>query len=480
MNRILQATLRTELSFFIRKVFATVSPGEVYLHNWHIDAIVCCLMRVHGGQTLRLLINQPPRSLKSICISVAYIAWALGHDPTRRFIIASYSGDFAAELHRQFRQVVKSAWYAELFPGTNWEKETAQEFVTTQGGGRYATSIGGTLTGRGGDTIVIDDPLNANEAQSVPARKKVIDWYSGTLVSRLNDKRTGAIIAVMQRLHEDDLAGHLHRQGGWVHLDMPAIALEDEGVDLGHGKTHQRIAGDVLHPEREGQAALDKIKKEIGGLLFSAQYQQRPVPVEGNLIRRAWLQLYEPAELPAPFYPSKVVQSWDVAMMTGDHNDYSVCTTWRADKDDVYLLDVFRGRLEYPDLRRRVIALAELRQPTTILIEDAGPGMNLLQDLKHSMPAGLIRPIGVKPEGGKLERMEAQSAKIEAGQVHLSKDAPWIGELLSELLAFPNGRHDDQVDSVSQFLCWWQKDRARTQETFTMPFAPSKPRLWPG
>ena len=481
MNRVLQAALRTELSFFIRKVFATVSPGEVYLHNWHIDAIVRQLMRVHRGQTLRLLINQPPRSLKSICISVAYIAWTLGHDPTRRFIIVSYSGDFAAELHRQFRQVVKSAWYAELFPGTKWEKETAQEFVTTRGGGRYATSVGGTLTGRGGDAIVIDDPLNAIEALSEVARKRVIDWYSGTLVSRLNDKRTGAIIAIMQRLHEDDLAGHLLRQGGWDHLDMPAIALEDEDVDLGHGKSHLRVIGDVLHPEREDQAALDKIKREIGGLLFSAQYQQRPVPVEGNLIRRVWLRYFELGALPAPVYSSKVVQSWDVAMMTGDHNDYSVCTTWRADGNDVYLLDVFRGRLEYPDLRRKVISHAEVHRPATILIEDAGPGMNLLQDLRRSsMPDGIIRPIGVKPEGGKVERMLAQSAKIEAGQVHLPKDAPWLGEFLSELLAFPRGRHDDQVDSVSQFLFWWQKDRARTQVTFVPLFAASRPRLFPG
>jgi hypothetical protein len=363
MNRVLQAAFRTELSFFIRKVFATVSPGEVYLHNWHVDAIVCQLKRVHRGQTLRLLINQPPRSLKSICISVAYVAWALGQDPSRRFIVASYSGDFAAELHRQFRQVATSSWYAELFPGVKWEKETAQEFVTTRGGGRYATSVGGTLTGRGGDAIIVDDPLNANEAQSEVARKKVIDWYGGTLVSRLNNKRTGAIIAVMQRLHEDDLAGHLLRQGEWAHLDMPSIALEDEVIDLGPGKTHQRRAGDVLHSERESQAALDKIKREIGSLLFSAQYQQRPVPVEGNLIRRAWLRHYEPAELPAAVYPSKVVQSWDAAMVTGDRNDYSVCTTWRADKNDVYLVDLFRGRLEYPDLRRKVIALAEVRRP---------------------------------------------------------------------------------------------------------------------
>ena len=335
------------------------------------------------------------------------------------------------------------------------------------------------LSRRGGDTIIVDDPLNANEAQSEVARKKVIDWYGGTLVSRLNDKRTGTIIAVMQRLHEDDLAGHLLRQGGWIHLDMPAIALEDEVVDLGHGKTHRRRVGDVLHPERESQAALDRIKREIGSLLFSAQYQQRPVPLEGNLIRRAWFRHYEPAELPAAVYPSKVVQSWDVAMTTGDHNDYSVCTTWLADKNDFYLLDVFRGRLEYPDLRRKVIALAEARRPATILVEDAGPGMNLLQDLQHSMPPGLNRPIGVKPEGSKLERMAAQSAKIEAGQVHLPTSAPWLGDFLTELLAFPNGRHDDQVDSVSQFLCWWQTDWARTRIMFAAPIIVSTPREWP-
>ena len=157
-------------------------------------------MRVHAGEVWRLLINQPPRSLKSICVSVAYVAWLLGHDPTRRVIVVSYSGDFAAELHRQFRMVVSSEWYAVLFPTLRWARETGLEFVTTQGGSRYATSVGGTLTGRGADLIIVDDPLNANEVQSEPARKRVIDWYGGALVSRLNDKQTGSIVAVMQRL----------------------------------------------------------------------------------------------------------------------------------------------------------------------------------------------------------------------------------------------------------------------------------------
>ena len=226
MSRVLQALLRSELRYFVRKVFATVCPGQPFLPNWHIDAIAFQLEQVYLGRVTRLLINQPPRSLKSICISIAYVAWLLGRDPTRRIMVVSYSNDFAAELHRQFRQVASSDWFAALFPRTRWAKETGLEFVTTLGGGRFATSIGGTLTGRGADLIVIDDPLNANEAQSEAARKRVIDWFGGSLVSRLNDKNSGAIVVVMQRLHEDDLAGHLLRQGGWDHLDLPAIAVE--------------------------------------------------------------------------------------------------------------------------------------------------------------------------------------------------------------------------------------------------------------
>jgi len=201
LQRILAALLRTDLRYFIRKVFATVSPGECYMHNWHIEAIVYRLMLIYFKHNLRLLINQPPRSLKSICVSVAYVAWLLGHDPSRRVIVVSYSQDFAAELHRQFRMVVNSDWYQILFPATRWSKETGLDLVTTMGGGRYATSIGGTLTGRGADVIIVDDPLNASEALSEPARKRVIDWYAGSLVSRLNDKETDAIVAVMQRLH---------------------------------------------------------------------------------------------------------------------------------------------------------------------------------------------------------------------------------------------------------------------------------------
>src|SRR5439155_13524042 len=147
-------------------------PGTPYLRNWHVDAIVHQLMRVQAGEISRLLINQPPRSLKSICVSVAYPAWLLGHDPTRRVIVVSYSNEFAAELHREFRMIIDAPWYRELFPAMRPARDSGAELVTTAGGSRYATSIGGTLTRRGADLIIIDDPLKAEDAMSEPARKR--------------------------------------------------------------------------------------------------------------------------------------------------------------------------------------------------------------------------------------------------------------------------------------------------------------------
>jgi predicted phage terminase large subunit-like protein len=459
---VLAALLRTDLRYFVRKCFETILPGSRFLPNWHIEAIVYQLMRIQAGDSTRLLINQPPRSLKSICVSVGFVAWLLGHDPTRRIIVVSYSNDFAAELHRQFRMVVDAAWYRALFPAMRPVKDAGTELVTTAGGSRYATSVGGTLTGRGADLIIVDDPLKAEEAMSEPARRRVIDWFGGALVSRLNDKEHGPIIVVMQRLHEIDLAGHLLGQGGWYHLDLPAIAVEDSIIPIGSDKAFTRHQGDVLHSERESQAALDRIKGEIGSLMFSAQYQQRPVPLEGNLIRRDWFRIYDRAPEQSP--RDCIAQSWDIAVMTGEANDYSVCTTWRIVKSDYYLLNVLRARLPYPDLRRKTARLAEQYGAQTVLIENAGPGMQLLQDLQRDVPFGMPRPIGQKPEGSKVDRMVAQSAKIEAGHVHVPKQADWLDTFLLELLAFPNGRHDDQVDSVSQFLKWAAVRKFRDSE----------------
>ena len=465
----LTAVLRTDLTAFVEKVFNTVSPGDSYRHNWHIEAIThelgCCL---DGGNS-RLLITQPPRSLKSICSSVAFVAWALGQNPKQRFICVSYSDTLARELARQFRMVIDSDWYRAAFPAMRVSKDTGTECVTTVGGGRNATSIGGSLTGRGADIIIIDDPLKAEDAASEAARAAVIGWYSTTLATRLNDKERGAIIVVMQRLHEEDLAGHLLTQGGWRHLDLPATAIEDQQIRIGPhpDDVHDRKEGDVLHPEREPRATLDRIKAELGSLAFSAQYQQRPVPVEGNLVKRDWFKVYD--DPPAATQRSRIVQSWDIAATVTGRSDWSVCTTWAVHRKTFYLLDIWRGRLEYPHLKRKVVALQQAHGARTVLIEKAGLGLNLVQDLSADSPAGFPNPIGIVPQGDKLTRMEAETARIEAGHVVLPRDAPWLDVFLNELLAFPNGRHDDQVDSVSQFLNWAWRRATRTARIGIIP-----------
>ena len=465
---ILSAALRQDFGTFVAKVFQTVSPGDAFLHNWHIDAVVFQLMQVHTGQNRRLIITQPPRSLKSICTSVAFVAWSLGHDPSKRFACASYSHELAATFARQFRTVVTSDWYRALFPAMRLAKDTETECVTTKGGGRFAVPVGGSFTGRGADVIIIDDPMKADDAHSEKVLRTVKEWYGTTLLSRLDDKITGAIILVAQRLHEDDLAGKLLRESSWQHLDLPAIAEDDQDVPIGPGAAHLRKKGEALHPKREPLKLLEGIKREMGSLAFSAQYQQRPIPIEGNVVKRAWICWYE--NPPGHDNGAEIVQSWDVASAIGNNNDWSVCTTWLIERRQYYLLDVWRGRLEFPYLRKKLIDLVLEFRPNRLLIEQAGPGLHMIQEIRANPVNGVPMPLSILPVGTKLDRMEAQSARFETSQVHLPKEAPWLSEFLHEILAFPNSRYDDQVDSVSQFLNW--AESLQSQEPTVSRFGP--------
>ena len=455
-REVLKIAMRRDFLCFLAKAFETVSPGDVYQRNWHIEAIAHALDLVERGDDTRLVITQPPRSLKSICTSVAWVAWRLGHDPALRFICVSYSQELADKLSEQFRLIINSAWYRDLFPGLRVKQDTTREFTTTRGGGRLSTSTGGTLTGRGADVIIIDDPMKAADAMSETERLKTIEWFRTTLVTRLNDKEKGAIVLVMQRLHEEDLAGYVLETGGWDSLCLPAIAIEDDDIPIGDMAFHDRKAGDVLHPGRESREQLELMRKTLGSLAFSAQYQQRPTPVEGNLVKREWFRWYD--KVPEGD-GVRIVQSWDIAGTIGEGRDYSVCTTWVVKRKDYYLVDLWRGRIEIPTLRRKIVALQKEYNAPRVLIEGTGIGLGVYQDLVDEAANTMPRPIKVKPTADKLTRFEAQTTRIEAGQVHLPKDASWLPDFLHEVLAFPHGRHDDQVDSMSQFLADAQRDR---------------------
>ena len=457
-RRLLQIALRRDLSSFYRKCFATVSPGDRYSHSWHIDAMAHALQGLFG-ENRNLIITVPPRSGKSLLASVALPAFLLGHNPSARIICASYAEKLATEFSNQCRAVMTSPWYQDVFPGTklNSRKNTEAEFQTTRHGFRLATSVEGTLTGRGGDIVIIDDPMKPSDAESEAMRDRVRAWFDQTVSSRLNDKTRGAFVLVMQRLHVDDLAGHLIDKGGWAHLNLPAIAEADQEIPIDRDRagrilTHRRRAGELLHPEREPQAVLDRMKADLGPRGFSAQYQQDPVPAGGNMIDWDWFRRFD--DPPRRRHGDTVIQSWDTASKAGELNDYSVCTTWLMQDGFYYLLDLQRARLDAPSLRQRVAALYERHQPELVLIEDKASGISLVQELYQSTSIPVEEFV---PEGDKIMRAFSQSAAIAGGKVWLPKEAPWLDDLKTEVLAFPNGRHDDQVDSIVQFMIWAYK-----------------------
>ncbi len=378
----------------------------------------------------------------------------LGRDPTLNFVCVSYSDKLATKFGRQCLQIMQSKWYREVFPGTkiSRSRRAAYDFETTRGGGRLATSITGTLTGRGGDIIIIDDPIKPEDAQSEVARTNVNDWYKSTLASRHNDKNTGVTIVVMQRLHEFDLAGMLLEQGGWHHLSLPAIATEDQFIPLPRGRVHHRHVGEILHPEHEGAEVLAKLLANMGSSAFEAQYQQRPVPATGNMIKAAWLKTYGPGFVPGR--PGQIVLSFDTASKDGIDNDWSVCIIAHVRHREVRILHVMRERLTFPDLKRRAIDLARQWTAEVLLIEDAASGQQLIQTLRNEEPRGVPFPIARRPEGDKYSRMAGVSAQIEAGTLMLPEDAAWAGTFKNEILAFPNGKYNDQADALAQLLDW--------------------------
>jgi len=279
--------------------------------------------------------------------------------------------------------------------------------------------------------------------------------YDNTLYSRLNDKRDGAIIIVMQRLHEDDLVGHVLGQEPWEVLRFPAIAEEDEVHQIETiwgARCFTRRPGEVLHPEREPLETLDRIRRTLGEYLFASQYQQSPAPLGGGLVKQEWFKYYHENDLPESF--DRIVQSWDTANKATELSDFSVCTTWGVKGKALYLLSVLRKKLEYPALKRAVREQQSLFNASVVLIEDKASGTQLIQEL---IVEGCYAVTRYTPECDKIMRLHAQTALIENGFVWIPQTAPWLAEYLHEMTVFPRGRHDDQVDSTAQFLDWFKK-----------------------
>lgn len=457
---------RTDFLSFLALAFGQIGGGA-FAPNWHLEAMAEHLNAVARGEITRLMINLPPRYLKSICASVAWPAFLLGQNPETRLICASYAHMLSLKHSQDCRAILAARWYRSLFPETRLlpGENTSRKYLTTRRGFRLATSVGGGLIGEGADTIIVDDPLHPAQAFSRTARAACIRWFEQSLLSRLNDKATGRVVLVMQRLHANDLSGHLADKGGWHELCLPAIAERRTVIELGHWR-HTREAGEPLHAARESTETLNKIRTELGAQPFAAQYQQAPLAADATILHSEWLQTYE--TLPPDIRQGvatgalRPIQSWDTAVKSAAENDATICLTALPHEGMHYLLEVRVLRTDYPTLRREVIAQAARHNPTHILMEDAALGQALLQDLKRDTNLPLM---GIRPRLGKIERALAISPILESARVTLPENAVWRADFESELAAFPSGAHDDQVDALTQYLNWWQSKRTATLPT---------------
>lgn len=434
---------------------AEVTPAFTW--TWpHLKLILREIRKVIARENDRLILSVPPRHGKSEAVTVRLPVYLMENDPSHRVIVGAYSQFLANKFSRKTRKI---ALARGIIPMSR-SRYAVEEWETENEGGMRAAGVGAGVTGTGGDTIIVDDPVKSRkEANSEVTREAVWDWYKDDLFTRMEPG--SAMIVIMTRWHEDDLAGRLIKEEGrqedggqWRVINLPALAEENDPLG--------RKPGEALCPERYDEEALARIQKVLKSS-FPALYQGRPVPLGGNIILREWFHYYNTP--PSNFF--EIVQSWDTAYKPNQINDPSVCTTWLVGPYGFYLLDEFRDHLEFPALKRTALALFRNAKekwgvsPSAVLIEDKASGQSLIQELRNT--SGGPPVIAIEPENDKITRAEATTPLYEAGLVHHPANAPWLPDYESELCSFPVAPNDDRVDSMSQFLIWAMHRRQRLE-----------------
>lgn len=445
---------RDDFEVFLRLGFSHLNAGKTLGDDWYLSAMAHQLERSYRGECPRLIMTLPPRYLKSTIVSVLLPAWAVGRDPSLRIIVASYGQELADALSREFRRVVSSQWYREVFPNqaARVSRDTNTETTMVGGGYRYAATVGGTLTGRGADYLICDDLTKAIDTASPQSRDKLKRFFDETLLSRLDSKATGRVLVVQQRLHEDDIVAHALEKEGYFHLKLPAIAVEDSTFNLTRGRRHYRKIGDALNPEREPRAILDRIRAELGAGVFEAQYQQDPTAPDAGVIRYQDFQFYDFDFSTVQW--DRVLQSWDTAVTEGPSSDFTAGTTWGLHQGAWHLIDAIRFRQDYHGILAGILAWQKRWKADNILIENSGLGSNLVSDVRRSNKGAgqKVSAILVTARASKRERLETAAERLYRGMAKLPRDAPFMADVRKELTSFPNGRYDDWCDSLGQAL----------------------------
>lgn len=455
--------MQRNLAAFVKYFWSVLEPVTPLHWNRHLDLVCEYLTAVRLGLVRRLIVNVPPRSMKSLLCTVFYPVWRWCTEPQRRFMFVSYSEELSTD-HSVFRRNVLISDLYRKFWGRSVrlarDQNIKTQYENTKRGVMFATSISGSATGKGCDELIVDDPMNAKIAFSDQERQTAIRNFDATFRSRLNDPAKGAIVLIMQRLHDEDLTGHLltREPNAWTHLKLPAeFELQMSWTLPISGKTVTRYAGDLLWETRFSLAVLQDLKTALGSLSYAGQYQQNPAPLEGGIIQRKWLKYYR--ELPSTaadgsaIRSSRWIQSWDCSFKDTRESDYVVGQVWRRIDSNYYLIDQVRERMDFVRTCQAIRQMtAKYPQATAKLIEDKANGPAVITSLRSQID-GIIR---INPTDSKAGRLNAVSPLFQAGNVFLPEPskAPWIGDFVEELTRFPKAANDDQVDACTQALLY--------------------------
>jgi predicted phage terminase large subunit-like protein len=449
---IVDALARESLFYFAILAFPVVYPGQTLEDAEYLRLLASRLMQMQARETNRLIVNLAPRLLKSYLSTICLTAWLLGKDPRLRIMIASHTLTLSATHLNSIRRLLKSEVYRRLFPSTHVGsgKDNETEVETDAGGRVLAVSFEAAPTGRGCDGLIVDDPLKADDAHSKDALDSCERFYREALLSRLDHPIHNFALVVMQRLAEQDLAGRLAANRSYEVLALPLVAVEDERYpysDVTGSHVFTRAIGQIINPARMTEESVATLEAEFTDAAYAAQFQQRPLGTGTRMIKPEWLSYID-----TPLKnPRLIVQSWDTASAQSEGSSFSVCLTWRIHDNGFELIDVFRGRVTPEQIPVLATQFAQRHHIRVALVEEANTGYVVGYALKQ-IPGVEVEMI--PPKRKKEERLNECLSAFVNRKVLLPRSAEWLPEYEDELLAFPGGRHDDQVDATSMFLNW--------------------------
>lgn len=466
--------MERSLAEFVKGAWPILEPTTELCWNWHIDAICDHLEAVTNGDIKKLMINVPPGHMKSLLVAVFWPAWVWLRNPAWRVLFTTYADELSKRDSMNCRDIIESQWYRETFK-VDWElskdRNTKSFFSNTKRGARMALSVEGKATGFRGDAVVFDDPMNVENEPSKEALEKITNWWDQRMTSRLNDMDNGVFVGIMQRIHEGDLSGHLINKDGekWEHLCLQSEFEPENVCETSIFKDPRKKRGELLFKGKFPRKVIEQAKIDLGPQ-FEAQHQQRPSAVGGQVFEMKWWRFWYHPDLPPPAPVVSTIdgvryehmqvplpkinmqcQSWDLSFKKTSSSDFVCGQVWGTSFDGYYLLDQVHGRMSFTETVEEFEAMSE-KWPYADdkFVEDKANGPALIDMLSDKI-SGIE---AINPEGGKEARAHAATVPIKRGQVYLPHPlmCPWVNSLLSETRSFPKGKHDDQVDALTQAL----------------------------